>query len=240
LQDLVINGLLRLFELPIVPLLSNNGPICEGEEVELFSNAVPGAKYEWFIVNTAIDPANFSLFSTSQNPTFNGLTAGQHQFFLTLTQNGCQAAEGQFTEVTIREIPEVSLPLSQAGLCEGDTLILDAPTIDDAIYSWEGPNGFISFSEDPVLINATQDNEGSYQLTVSKNGCTANTVSTQIQINQQPSTPTVSHNSPVCEGTPIQLTASNVVGGGNLIYEWTGPNDFTSNQQNPLIETIDD
>ncbi|MEM6320140.1 MAG: gliding motility-associated C-terminal domain-containing protein, partial [Bacteroidota bacterium] len=61
----------------------------------------------------------------------------------------------------------------------------------------------------------------------------------QIQINQQPVTPTVSHNSPVCEGTPIQLTASNVVGGGNLVYEWTGPNGFNSNVQNPLIENAD-
>ena len=230
---------IQINALPEVPLLSNSGPICEGETVELFSGNVADAKYEWFIVNTDIDPANFSLFSTSQDPTFSGLPAGKQQFFLTVTVNGCQAEIGQFTEVEVREIPQVSLPLNQGGLCEGDTLKLDAPTIDNALYNWEGPNGFISYLEDPILVNTSEDNKGSYQLTVSKDGCTANTVSTQVQINRQPATPNVSHNSPVCEGTPIQLTASNVSGGGNLIYEWTGPNGFTANVQNPLIESAD-
>ena len=239
ISDLSLARNIAINPLPVVPLLSNNGPICEGETIELSTNNIPSARYEWFIVNTEIDPINFNLFSTSQAPTFNGLAAGEHQFFLTLTQNGCQAAEGQFTTVVVKEVPMVSLPLSQASLCEGDTLQLDAPTIPDAIYNWEGPNGFISFAEDPILVNPTVANDGSYRLTVSKNGCNANAVSTQVQINPQPNTPNVNHNSPVCEGTPIQLTASNVPNGGNLVYEWTGPNGFNANEQNPLIERAD-
>ena len=41
---------------------------------------------------------------------------------------------------------------------------------------------------------------------------------------------TTSSNSPICVGTTLQLTSS---GGTN--YTWTGPNSFSSNQQNPVI-----
>ena len=41
-----------------------------------------------------------------------------------------------------------------------------------------------------------------------------------------------SSNSPVCEGSSINLTAQTQVGG---VYIWTGPNGFASNVQNPVI-----
>lgn len=41
---------------------------------------------------------------------------------------------------------------------------------------------------------------------------------------------TVTSNSPVCINSTIQLNAT-----GGTIYNWTGPNGFTSNQQNPTI-----
>ncbi|MBT2619164.1 T9SS type B sorting domain-containing protein [Chryseobacterium sp. ISL-6] len=40
----------------------------------------------------------------------------------------------------------------------------------------------------------------------------------------------LSSNSPVCNGSIIQLNAT-----GGTTYNWTGPNGFTSNQQNPTI-----
>ena len=43
--------------------------------------------------------------------------------------------------------------------------------------------------------------------------------------------PVLSSNSPVCEGSEIQLYSS--ISGGT--YQWTGPNGFTSSVQNPVI-----
>jgi hypothetical protein len=48
--------------------------------------------------------------------------------------------------------------------------------------------------------------------------------------------PTAGSNSPVCEGESLQLTASSVSGG---VYSWTGPNGFTSSDQNPVIPTAE-
>ena len=42
----------------------------------------------------------------------------------------------------------------------------------------------------------------------------------------------VASNSPVCEGENLQLTAPAVPGG---VYAWTGPNNFNSSLQNPVI-----
>ena len=39
-------------------------------------------------------------------------------------------------------------------------------------------------------------------------------------------------NSPVCVGTAINLSAQTVQGG---VYSWTGPNGYTSSNQNPII-----
>lgn len=47
------------------------------------------------------------------------------------------------------------------------------------------------------------------------------------------SSPQISSNTPACIGTTLNLTAS---GGTN--YSWTGPNGFTSNQQNPTITNV--
>ena len=48
------------------------------------------------------------------------------------------------------------------------------------------------------------------------------------------SAPTVSNNGPVCSGNTLSLTASTVTG---ATYSWTGPNGFTSTQQNPTVST---
>ncbi|MCD4681069.1 MAG: hypothetical protein K8S00_11860 [Bacteroidales bacterium] len=47
-----------------------------------------------------------------------------------------------------------------------------------------------------------------------------------------PNTPTASSNQPVCEGDTLKLFASPIAG---AMYNWSGPNGFTSNQKDPMI-----
>jgi hypothetical protein len=64
-------------------------------------------------------------------------------------------------------------------------------------------------------------------LGASVDGCT-NTANFQIVVNPLP---TVTANSPtICSNIPLNLTAN-----GASMYSWTGPNGFTSIQQNPVI-----
>lgn len=48
-------------------------------------------------------------------------------------------------------------------------------------------------------------------------------------------TPIASNNGPLCEGDTLQLTSSTVAG---ATYSWVGPNGFSSNQQNPVVNGV--
>lgn len=48
-----------------------------------------------------------------------------------------------------------------------------------------------------------------------------------------PNTPTAGSNSPVCQGSAINLTSSTLTAGST--FSWTGPNTFSSGLQNPTI-----
>lgn len=47
--------------------------------------------------------------------------------------------------------------------------------------------------------------------------------------------PSISSNSPVISGESLVLTTPTYPSEANTTYEWTGPNGFQSNQQNPVI-----
>jgi len=54
-------------------------------------------------------------------------------------------------------------------------------------YSWTGPNGFTSTSQNPPIVNAQQNNAGVYTVTGTSNGCTG-TATTTVVINAIPAT----------------------------------------------------
>jgi hypothetical protein len=56
--------------------------------------------------------------------------------------------------------------------------------------------------------------------------------SATVTVNSTPATPTASSNSPVCTGSTINLSTPTVAG---ATYAWSGPNGFTSADQNPAI-----
>jgi gliding motility-associated-like protein len=69
-------------------------------------------------------------------------------------------------------------------------------------------------------------------ITATVNGCSSNPVGPITLINAPLVAPTVGSNSPVCEEGVISLTAVSYPG---ATYNWTGPNTFSSTQQNPNI-----
>lgn len=84
-------------------------------------------------------------------------------------------------------------------------------------------------------------NAANYSLiTVTLGGCAnlnANTnVSAILTDPNAPAAPTVGSNSPLCQFSTLQLTATSGVVNGS--YTWTGPNSFFSNQQNPSIINV--
>jgi len=69
--------------------------------------------------------------------------------------------------------------------CEGASISLTATPDGGTEYLWSGPHGFISTLQNPTIANATSDNEGTYFLTVTVNGCISNATTT-VTVNPNP------------------------------------------------------
>jgi hypothetical protein len=55
-----------------------------------------------------------------------------------------------------------------------------------------------------------------------------------VSVNPIPAAPTATNNSSICAGQTLSLSANP----GGAIYNWTGPNGFTSSSQNPAITGV--
>ena len=100
-------------------------------------------------------------------------------------------------------------------------------------FSWTGPNGFTSTSQNPMILASTLTQGGTYTVTYTKgNGCIS-VATTDVMVNDCPancSNVVISTLPTICEADNLHLFAS----GGNT-YNWAGPNGFSSTSQNPTL-----
>jgi gliding motility-associated-like protein len=128
--------------------------------------------------------------------------------------------------ITVNIVPNtvVASASGASSICEGETLLLNA--FGGVSYSWMGPAAFADTAQTISINNA---NSGLYVVTVrDANGC-ADTASLNVSIHTPP-VAVASSNNPVTVGSSINLSTDTVSG-----IVWTGPNSFTSVQQNPTI-----
>ena len=123
---------------------------------------------------------------------------------------------------------------SNSPLCSGDTLFLSALSVGGATYSWSGPNGFISTTQNPFIANTTTLANGTYTV-IANNGCASTPAVITVTVNQKPSTPIITSNSPVCAGSTLNLSATFLSGGS---YSWNGPNGFAGSTQTVSIPSV--
>ena len=157
--------------------------------------------------------------STSANPgsiTYN--TAGTYTVSLTVTNEcGPTTATQQFNVINQPATPTAN---SNSPLCSGSTLNLSASTAPAGTsYAWTGPNGFTSATQNPVIANVTTAMSGTYNVTVSLNGCSSTPAAVSVVINQTPNLPTVTSPVNYCQGAAAsQLSAAASVGNSLLWY----------------------
>ncbi len=209
---------------PAAPSPTSNSPICVGSTLNLFTPAVGGATYSWTGPN--------GFISSAQNPSIsNAQVVNSGTYSVTVTVAGCTSPEGVVT-VTVTPKPATPSPTSNSPLCANDTLKLFTALVPGATYSWTGPNGFISALQNPDIPNAQLINSGTYSLTVTVSGCSSAIGTVSVTINPSPATPAPTSNSPICRGSTLNLFTPAV---GGAIYDWSGPNAFSSALQNPSI-----
>ncbi|MFT5885651.1 MAG: hypothetical protein ACI9IP_002112 [Arcticibacterium sp.] len=95
--------------------------------------------------------------------------ASTSSFTAVCEKASCATSESSSLEVSIIEI---SATASSKNTYLTDESIALSATGGDS-YVWTGPNGFTSSKQNPAILAATLANSGTYQVLVSRNGCTS-------------------------------------------------------------------
>ncbi|MBP6185486.1 MAG: T9SS type A sorting domain-containing protein [Saprospiraceae bacterium] len=182
--------------------------ICQGESTIL--NA--GSGYNSYLWSTG---ATTQTISVSASGTYS----------VTVVNGSSCIGEDSFL-VTVVDNP-VATASSNSPVCVGGTISLSSS--GGNTYTWSGPNGFSSNLQNPSIPNATSANGGTYFVTVTDGNSCSSSTNTNVVVNLVP-IGTATSNSPLCSGNTLNLMAT-----GGVSYNWSGPNGFTSNDQNPSI-----
>ncbi len=201
--------------------------------------------YSWskqFLATSCSPFSGTSSFSngtsyTSIEPEFSFSSPGIFQIRQTLT-NSC----GNFTstkQITAQAPPEIGInPVSSicAGQSVSPTPILNdcLESIDTYLWSFPGSSTVSSSLSTPGAI--TYPTDGAYTIDLSAtNSCGTSVAQTALTVNYVPPVVNPFTVSPLCEGYDAIFTSDLVVG---ATYSWSGPNGFSSSQQNPIITSV--
>jgi gliding motility-associated-like protein len=197
-----------------IPNAGSNSPVCLGFPLNLTSNA-GGGTYTW------TGPNSFN--SNVQNPSISAATAvNAGAYTLTVTTLGCSSVGS----VTVAVTTPTAVANNAGPFCAGTTMSLTSTA--GSTFTWTGPGGFLSSSQNPTQANVAVSATGTYTVLVSIGTCTAS-ATTNVVVNALP-TPTAQSNSPLCVGQTI-----NLIGAGGTTYTWSGPGSYNSNASSPAI-----
>lgn len=197
---------------------SNSGSYCVGQGFTLTSTGA--TTYSWS------GPSAYT--STLQTSILTNNVVGYTGTYTVLgTTNGCTATAT--TPVTINPLPNITASSSNPNICQNGQLVLSAA--GGTFYTWTGPANFVSIQTINTFPSAQPNMTGTYTIVgVDANGCVNTTTLGQV-VNPNPVINVTGSNA--CFNDQLAL---NSIGGTS--YAWTGPNGYTSNQQNPVINNV--
>ncbi|WP_146697775.1 T9SS type B sorting domain-containing protein [Geofilum rhodophaeum] len=225
----------EIFPLPDPTASSDASAYCEGDPIQLSGGPDDMVNYSWAYPDGTI--------VEERNPLIASADYGSHNGTYTLTVESADGCINSTTlDVEVNENPVATLP-ADFDVCEDAPLNFTATVTGGAgsySYAWTKEGSPIGTATASISVpNASLGDAGVYEVTVTDaNGCGAATASISIGVNERPVIGAVSNDGPACEGESIQLSSSGVTGVGILSYAWTGPNGYSSSDENPLIDPV--
>jgi hypothetical protein len=176
-----------------------------------------------------IDPfIAFQTYQWSTGATSQALSvssSGTYSLTIT-TPNGCCYVD----EINVNIIAPPDATATGATLDCGATSvqIMGSSSIPGVSYSWTGPGGFTSADQNPTVPSI-----GDYILTVTTpEGCVSTATATVTGATDVPNA-SAAGGTIDCATTSVQLSGNSTSAG--VTYSWSGPDGFSSNDQNPVV-----
>ena len=201
----------------------NQASLTDGQVISFTPNT---ATYSW-------SPATYLTATTILNPVAENVLADVTYTF-GATANGCTTSQTLLLDASAPIAPnEASIVPATPSFCTGSDVTLTATPLGGGgpfTYTWTDPNNVTGqpTSVADLVVNVP----GTWSLLI-QDGC-GSQASTSVVVNEFPvPNVTVGSNSPVCTGADILLNATSDVVGST--FAWTGPNGFTSTDEDPVI-----
>jgi gliding motility-associated-like protein len=202
--------------------INDPGPICES--------------LEFFTITAIPTGGTFSGDYISPTGDLNPNTIDPGTYSISYSYVDGNECEGTAVlNYTIVPVPN-AFSENNGPLCEGQPILLFGETDGSGstiAYLWSGPNGFTSTLQNPT--NATLG--GFYTLEVTIDGCPSLPAVTEVLVTEMPDAVAL-NGGPYCNGQSIQLLGSTSSSGNTISYQWSGPNGYTSDVQNPTDATV--
>ncbi len=139
----------------------------------------------------------------------------------TYDSNGCPLTASNTLTINVSTCAPPVLS-SNGPLCAGSTLNLTAQYSGSANYSWSGPNGFTSTSQNPSITNVTSAASGTYTLSYTYTGLSCSVgVSTNVTINANPTVQTSAYTNPSCYNGANGTASITPSGSSPFTYAWS-------------------
>lgn len=222
---------------PAAPTV-NNAAICIGNTTTLTATA-SGGNYEWYNIASGGVPINNTAAFTTP------VLSASNTYYVQTTVNTCTSTR---TPVTVTVAPKPSITSApNSEVCSAQPMTYQI--LSDragSTYTWSraaiggisnpANSAYTYNSIVEVLNNTTTSGIAvSYQIIPENNGCTGDPFVHTVLVKPTPASPTLTNSTPVCVGSALSLFTSTVSGAS---YQWSGPNNFSSILQNPVITDV--
>lgn len=229
---------LTVNQTPATPIINSNTPVCEEGDIILTCTTVAGVgvQYNWY-------GPDGSLLATTTDTTYTitDATPSMSGVYSVTASIGSCVSGSSSTTVVVRPIPAAPiLPEGPLTVCERGTLTFCANTTAvGAVFNWTGPNGFVYNGNCVTLTNVTPAMSGDYTVSITVDGCTSHSSTVTVVVNAAPAVDSIGTNAPLCEHQTLHLYAYLPDDGDfPYAYHWTGPNGYSSTEQNPSIDNV--
>jgi len=195
-------------------------PTCELNNGSIEITATGGYGNRWYSIDVDTLWIDNGLFENLSPGTYNVLVKDDYDCILASTNNPIIMAN--------MGAAVIANATADTPFCTEDDLELICDFAGADIYSWQGPNGYTSNEQNPVISNVALTDAGTYTLiaTTTQYNC-SDTSEVEVEVLQRHDMDvsiSVSKN-PVSPGETIEFTASAPEASNDALYTWTVKND---------------